>query len=91
MCVGNYEEQAELCLMDAELQSIASQDLSMGFSFVNEGTAEKPKTGCARLVTLHARQRLIAGIAQLLPFHVLRISQPVPQHLCPLRCSIAGM
>ena len=34
-----------MCLMDEELRSIVREDESIGWAFVNEGTAEKPKVG----------------------------------------------
>jgi hypothetical protein len=39
----NYEEKLEMCLMDNELQAVVKEELSSGWSFVNEGTALKPK------------------------------------------------
>jgi len=42
---GNYEEPVEMCLIDEELRSIVREDESIGWAFVNEGTAEKPKVG----------------------------------------------
>jgi len=42
---GNYEEPTETCLLDVDLQQIVVEADSVGWGFVNEGTAEKPKTG----------------------------------------------
>ncbi|GAX83233.1 hypothetical protein CEUSTIGMA_g10659.t1 [Chlamydomonas eustigma] len=41
----NYEERLEMCLMDDELKDVVKEAESSGWSFVNEGTALKPKTG----------------------------------------------
>ena len=42
---GNYEEQGEMCIFDEELRALVLEAESAGWSFVNEGTAEKKKQG----------------------------------------------
>ena len=32
-----------MCLMDEELRTVAREERSSGWAFVNEGTVEKPK------------------------------------------------
>lgn len=42
---GNWEERDELCLLEEGLRRAADEGASAGWSFVNEGTAEKRKFG----------------------------------------------
>ncbi|KAG1663229.1 hypothetical protein FOA52_004430 [Chlamydomonas sp. UWO 241] len=53
---GNWEETTETCMMDDELRQIVDEGQSAGWAFVNEGTAEKPKTG---YVTMTPDTRLV--------------------------------
>eukprot|EP00955_Chlamydomonas_euryale_P032466 341522-Chlamydomonas_euryale.AAC.1 len=68
---GNYEEPTETCLLDVDLQQIVVEADSVGWGFVNEGTAEKPKTGFVsttpgtKLVRMAAQAASMAGGAAL--------------------------